>query len=58
MELRDQVPARGIRADEAAPGSGFGLSIADDLVQAYGGRLSLGDSPDGGLRVVIDLRAS
>ena len=56
-EVRDRVPARGIRADEAAPGSGLGLSIAQDLVQAYGGRTSLGDSPSGGLRVVIDLQA-
>jgi signal transduction histidine kinase len=56
-EVRDRVPARGIRADEAAPGSGLGLSIAQELVQAYGGRTSLGDSPSGGLRVVIDFQA-
>lgn len=56
-EIRDRVPARGVRADEAAPGSGLGLSIAHDLVHAYGGRVSLGDSPSGGLRVAIDLEA-
>jgi len=55
--VRERVPARGLRADELAPGSGLGLSIAQDLVTAYGGRTSLGDSPAGGLRVVIDLQA-
>jgi signal transduction histidine kinase len=57
VELRDRVPARGVRADEAVPGSGLGLSIASDLAQAYGGRIALGDSPGGGLRVEVDLPA-
>jgi len=57
LEVRDRVPARGVRADEAAPGSGLGLSIAHDLAHAYGGRTSLDDSPLGGLRVVLDLQA-
>lgn len=56
-EVRGRVPSRGVRADEAAAGSGFGLSIADDLARAYGGRTSLGESPSGGLRVVIELQA-
>lgn len=56
VKARDRLPARGVRADEAAPGSGLGLSIARDLAHAYGGRTSLGDSPLGGLRVVIDLQ--
>jgi len=54
-EVRDRLPARGLRADETSPGSGLGLSIAHDLAQAYGGHMSLEDSPLGGLRVVIDL---
>jgi signal transduction histidine kinase len=54
-EMRGRVPFRGWRADEHAPGSGLGLSIAHDLVQAYGGRMSLESSPAGGLRVVIEL---
>jgi signal transduction histidine kinase len=57
MELRGRVPARGVRADEASPGSGLGLSISHALVQAYGGQLSLHDSPLGGLRVEIELPA-
>jgi len=57
VKVRDQLPARGVRADEAAPGSGLGLSIACDLARAYGGRTSLDASPLGGLRVVIELQA-
>jgi signal transduction histidine kinase len=56
-EMRDRLPGRGVRADEAAPGTGLGLSIARDLAEAYGGHATLEDSPLGGLRVVIDLRA-
>lgn len=56
MDVRDHLPARGLRADEATVGSGFGLSIAHDLARAYGGSLSLADSPTGGLRVVIELQ--
>ncbi len=56
-ELRDRMPARGVRADEATSGSGFGLSIARDLAEAYGGHLSLDTSPSGGLRVAFDLPA-
>jgi signal transduction histidine kinase len=54
-EMRDRTPFRGLRADVHPPGSGLGLSIARDLVQAYGGRMSLEASPPGGLRVVIEL---
>jgi signal transduction histidine kinase len=56
-ETRERVAVRGVRADEAIPGSGVGLSIAGDLARAYGGSTSLADSPLGGLRVVIDLQA-
>jgi signal transduction histidine kinase len=56
-EMRTRVPARGVRADEAAPGSGLGMSIARDLAEAYGGTMSLDSSPLGGLRVCITLQA-
>lgn len=56
--LRERLPARGMRADEAAPGSGLGLSIAQDLAQAYGGSISLDGAPSGGLRVVITVPAA
>jgi signal transduction histidine kinase len=47
---RDVVLKRGVRADEAAPGSGLGLSIVRDLAELYGGSISLESSPAGGLR--------
>ena len=52
---RDRVLNRGERADEVVPGSGLGLAIVDDLVRLYGGWIELGDSPLGGLRVLLAL---
>ncbi len=46
---------RGARLDESAPGSGLGLSIVDELVRAYAGRIELGQSGRGGLKVSIEL---
>jgi signal transduction histidine kinase len=43
------VLARGGRLDEAQPGSGMGLAIVADLAEAYGGTLTIGRSPLGGL---------
>lgn len=54
-DRRDQMVQRGMRLDETAPGSGLGLSIIDELARAYGGVLTLGDSPLGGLRLEADL---
>jgi signal transduction histidine kinase len=49
---------RGGRLDERKPGSGLGLTIAADLATLYGGSLSLGQSPLGGLKVELDLPAA
>jgi len=47
---------RGRRWDESRPGTGFGLAIARDLVEAYRGVMGFSRSPDlGGLRVSITL---
>ena len=58
VDQREGVMKRGARLDESAPGSGLGLSIVDDLTRAYGGRLTLGDSDIGGLKVVLELPAA
>ena len=48
----------GRRIDESAPGHGFGLPITRELVELYGGSLSLSRSADGGLQVALDLPAA
>jgi signal transduction histidine kinase len=52
---RDIVMQRGVRADEAAPGSGLGLAIVRDLAELYGGSITLGAAPMGGLRARLEL---
>ncbi|MGY3528562.1 sensor histidine kinase [Bradyrhizobium embrapense] len=54
---RAQVSRRGQRLDESKPGSGLGLSIVTDLAGLYGGKLTLGDAPIGGLRAELVLPA-
>ncbi len=46
--MRQAVLQRGVRADEAAPGSGFGLAIVRDLAELYGGSIALDGSTLGG----------
>ena len=54
---RAQVSRRGQRLDESKPGSGLGLSIVVDLAGLYGGSLTLGHAPIGGLRAELLLPA-
>lgn len=54
---REAVMQRGVRLDEAAPGSGLGLGIVRDLAHVYGGSITLEDSPLGGLRARLTLPA-
>ncbi|WP_132885874.1 ATP-binding protein [Pseudomonas aeruginosa] len=54
-DQRQAVLERGTRLDEQVSGHGLGLGIARDIAEACGGRLSLEDSPLGGLRVSIEL---
>ena len=54
-ERREAVLGRGTRLDEQVTGHGLGLGIVRDMVEAWGGSLSLEDSPLGGLRVAISL---
>jgi signal transduction histidine kinase len=55
---RAQVSRRGQRLDESKPGSGLGLSIVVDLASLYGGSLTLGRAPIGGLRAELLLPAA
>jgi len=55
---RVQVPRRGNRLDETKPGTGLGLSIVTDLAALYGGALTLGTAPIGGLRAELVLPAA
>lgn len=56
--MRTAVLQRGVRADEAAPGSGFGLAIVRDLAELYGGSIALDASPMGRLRARLRLPAA
>ncbi len=55
---RTEMLKRGARLDESRPGSGLGLSIVQDLATLYGGALTLGASPLGGLRAELVLPAA
>jgi signal transduction histidine kinase len=55
---RERVARRGNRLDETKPGSGLGLSIVVDLAALYGGALTLGTAPIGGLRAELVLPAA
>lgn len=51
----DRFHRVGHARDRASGGSGLGLSIARSIVEAHGGRISIGDSPLGGARVAFEL---
>jgi signal transduction histidine kinase len=52
---RAEVLGRGARLDEQVPGHGLGLAIVRDIVDSWHGRLTLEQSPLGGLRAHIHL---
>ena len=49
---------RGKRLDETSRARGLGLAIVSELVNEYGGKLSLERSELGGLKAIVELRAS
>ncbi|CAG0991525.1 two-component system, OmpR family, sensor histidine kinase PhoQ [Methylophilaceae bacterium] len=53
-EELEQLTRRGFRADESKPGSGLGLAIVRDIVESYGGNLTIARSSNlGGLSVEV-----
>lgn len=54
---RELVLERFYRAvsSRSMPGSGLGLAIVNQAVQRHGGQLVVGESDDGGTRIIIDL---
>ncbi len=54
-DYRQEVLARGARADTAQSGQGIGLAIVVDLISAYGGRLEISESDLGGALMSIEL---
>jgi signal transduction histidine kinase len=48
---------RGLRLDQQISGSGFGLAIAHDIANAYGGCLSLGNTEPHGFRATVSFPA-
>ena len=58
---REDVFKPFFRLDEARnldkSGTGLGLAIARDIARSHGGNVTLGDSPQGGLRATIRIPA-
>jgi two-component system sensor histidine kinase PhoQ len=48
-----EVLKRGHRMDQQQPGQGIGLTVASEIIGAYGGELKLGQSDLGGTDVTI-----
>lgn len=52
----EKILKRGVRADQSIPGHGIGLAIVRDIIQVYGGNLSIDQNKANGTRVVISLK--
>ena len=50
-----RVMLRGARADESVPGHGIGLAVVQEIVEAYGGRITIGKSALGGALIELHL---
>jgi signal transduction histidine kinase len=56
-DARDKAMQPGVRLDERGEGHGFGLAIARELAELYGGSFALRDAASGGLRAELTLPA-
>ena len=54
-KLAKQVIQRGVRADEGIQGHGIGLSVVQDIVQIYGGSLTINTGKYGGAGITASL---
>ncbi len=55
-ENRAEVLRRGVRVGQRRDGQGIGLSVCQEIVDAYRGNLMIGDSAYGGAAVTVTLR--
>jgi signal transduction histidine kinase len=57
LEERERIFGRGVRLtrDEKVPGSGLGLAVVREIVQAHGGGIRVDDTPGGGATILVDL---
>jgi len=55
VQDREDVLNRGARMDQRIPGQGIGLSVAQEIIQLYGGSLQIGESQLGGAAVTAIL---
>lgn len=53
--MQDRLTGRGVRADTHKEGQGIGLAITKELIENYGGTLSLHESKLGGAQILISL---
>jgi signal transduction histidine kinase len=53
--MRARVLQRGVRADQQGGGTGLGLAIVSELVELYGGSVTLETAPLGGTRARLEL---
>ncbi|MCK6265824.1 ATP-binding protein [Vibrio sp. ZSDE26] len=49
---------RGVRLDETTPGTGLGLNIVSEMAHSYRGKLLLGKSTMGGLKVTLSVKVA
>ncbi len=51
----EKILERGVRADQSIPGHGIGLAIVRDILDVYGGQLSISQNEPQGTRVVMQI---
>lgn len=53
-----RILERGVRADQSTPGHGIGMAIVRDIMQVYGGELSIENNSEGGACMTIRIKRS